>query len=195
MAEPGVRATFFKKAALHEGKSKEAGRQVYVDKDYIEIRVAGMDKSVHIAPVNDSHKARFPDEWERYQKGADVKREGTPVRCWPEMTPSQVASLEALNIFTVEDMATAPEFALQKIGMGAREMQKSARRFLSLAQAAADVGQMDELKSTNESQAAQIKALQDQVAALMKAVTPAATDEPPPPVVQEERPRRRKAAE
>ena len=45
---------------------------------------------------------------------------------------------------------------------------------------------------TGNSQA--VKALQDQVAALMKAVTPAATDAAGPPPAQEERPRRRKAA-
>lgn len=190
MLEDGVYPKFFKKGALHEGKSKEAGRQVYVDRDYVEIRVPGMDKQVHIAPANSTHKARFPLAWAAYEKGAEAPKEGTPLHVWPRMTPSSVSMLEALNIHTVEDMANAPDFALQKIGMGAREWQREALKFLSLAQTSADVGQLDELREQNAALQAKLAALTAQVEAL----APKPKEAEPTPEQQQEPPRRRKQA-
>lgn len=170
MTEPGVHAKFFKKAVLNVGKSKTEGRQFYEDRDYIEIKVAGMDKEVHVAPVNDSHKARFAEEWKRYVEGAELKRQGTPVRQWPQLTPSQVAMLEDHNIFTVEDMAALPDFGLAALGMGARKMQEDARKFLSLAQGAVDLAQLDELRAENVKKQEQIDALHKSLATLTEQV-------------------------
>lgn len=192
MAEQGVRAKFFKHSVLHEGKSKEAGRQIFVDKDYIEIRVAGMDKQIHVAPVNSSHKERFPDEWERYQRGAEEKREGTPVRHWPQITPAQAEALEAINIFTVEDMATAADFALQKYGAGARKLQEDARKFLSLAQSAADVGQMDELREAVAAKDALLVKQGEQIAQLQAQMAELLQSKPAEAVVEEAPPTRRR---
>ena len=167
MAEQGVHAKFFKKAVLHAVKSRESGRAFYEDKDYIEIRVAGMNKEVFVAPVNDSHKARFREEWELYAKGEEQKGSGTPIRCWPQMTPAQVANLESHNIFFVEDMATLSDAGLAQLGPGARKMQEDARKFLSLAQSAADLGQMDELREQLAAKDAQIAKLNEQMAAVL----------------------------
>jgi hypothetical protein len=197
MAEQGVHPRFFKKACIHEGKSKEAGREVCVDKDYIEIRVAGV-KDIHVAPVTDKHKARFPDEWAAYERGSEEPQEGTPVNRWPQLTPSQVETLLALNIRTVENMATAPDFALQKLGMGARKLQDDARKFLSLAQHAADVGQLDELRDAVRAKDAALVAQGEQIAELqtqmadMMAKLAAATETAPIAPVEEAPKRRRK---
>lgn len=170
MAEPGVHAKFFKHPVLHANKSKEAGRQIFVEKDYIHITVAGMDKQDTIRPVIDPDKARFPEEWRRYEAGGEQKREGTPIRQWPQITPHQANALEQCNVWTVEDMATLSDAGLAEVGMGARQLQADARKYLSGAQTAVDHSKYEELIAANETKDAQIAALQKQLADLASQV-------------------------
>lgn len=177
MAEAGVHVRFFKEPMLHAARSKEEGRQVFIDKDHVEIKVAGNDKEVFVGPVNDQIKARFPDEWDRYQKaGENVARQGTPVKEWPQLTPSQVRMLEGLNIYTVEDMATLSDAGVAKIGMGGQKMRADAQRFISLARTAADLEQMDELKAANDLLKQQVAELTAQMAELVKQAKPKKAD-------------------
>jgi hypothetical protein len=191
MAEPGVHVSFELFPVVNGVLSKEAGREVCVDKEYVRIRVAGNDKEEFFGPVNDQIKDRFPSEYESWKKGNDVPLVGTPIQNWPQLTVSQVRNLQSLGVRTVEDMATLSDVGLQKVGMGARKLQDDARKFLSLAQAAADVGQLDELREANANkdlllaqQAESIATLQAQMAELLK---------PKEPEVVEEAPRRRRA--
>lgn len=186
MAEPGVHAKFFKHPVLHANKSKEAGRQIFIEKDYIHITVAGMDKQDTIRPVIDGDKGRFPDEWKRYETGAEQKREGTPICQWPQVTPHQASALELCNVWTIEDMATLSDAGLAEVGMGARQLQADARKYLSSAQTAVDHVRFQELEEANTAKDAQIAAmgkqladLGAQVAALMAAAKPAEPEEAP----------------
>jgi hypothetical protein len=186
MAEPGVHVQFVMHPVVHGVMSKEAGREVCVDKEYVYIRVAGNDKEVIFRPVNDQVKARFPQEYEAWKKGQAEPTTGTPIDRWPQLTPGQAANLKGLNIRTVEDMATLSETGLQEVGMGARKLQEDARKFLSLAQAAADVGQLDELREAVASKDIQLKqqadaiaTLQAQMAELLKPKEEPVAEEPP----------------
>lgn len=187
MAEPGVHVEFEMHPVVHGVLSKEAGREVCVDKEFVRIRVAGNDKEVIFRPVSDQIKARFPQEYEAWKRGQVEPTTGTPIDRWPQLTPGQAANLKSLNIRTVEDMATLSETGLQKVGMGARKLQDDARKFLSLAQNAADVGQLEELReavAAKDLQIAQmgetLATLQAQVAELMKP----RTEEPETPPVR-----------
>lgn len=173
--EPGVHVQFEMLPVLHGIESAAHGREIYVDEPHVRVRVAGMDKDEWVSPVNEQIKARFPEEWEQFQKGMEAPKIGTPLHAWGQMTPARIKNLEGFNVFTVEDIAVLPETAIQKIGMGARKLQEDARKFLSLSQTSADVKKLEELEAANKAkdaqlaeQAAAIAALQAQMADLVK---------------------------
>lgn len=165
--EPGVQVKFFKHPMLHGLKSKEAGRQVFVDVDHVEIVVAGQDKQKFVGPVNEQIEARFPEEHALFLKGKDEVRVGTPIEQWPQLTPSQVLMLKQINIYSVEDVASLSDENVKNVGPGGYKMRDDAAKFLKSAQVAVDASKIDEmfkvmaeLKAANEAQAARIAELE-----------------------------------
>lgn len=117
--------------------SEKEGRPIYEDRSYVEIISPGMAKSIPCEEVTEDHKSRWPREWEAFQKGLDLAATGTPLEQWPQMTPSTVMTLKALNIRTVEELSTINDAAIQNLGTGGREMREKAKRFLALAESSA----------------------------------------------------------
>lgn len=118
-----------------EFKSKQAGRPIFEDREYVRIHIVGDRGSQAYEPVNEEHKARWPKEYAAFRAGIELPPTGTPLATWPHpmMTKSQVAMLATFNIRTVEDMAALDDAKLQKIGMGAREMKTAASTYLQVA--------------------------------------------------------------
>lgn len=166
--EPGVHAEFEMYPVLHGIESKAQGREIYVDKPHVRIKVAGNDKEEYFGPVNEQIRARFPEEWEAFERGGAEVHIGTPIDRWPEITPSQVKMLKALHIYTVEDMASLSDAGLQKVGMGGQKLRAAAQRFLSVAQNNADFEKMQELEAQNAAMKQQLAELQAAVAKLTK---------------------------
>lgn len=194
MPEPGVRVEFEMYPMLNAVKSKDAGRQVFDDKPHVRIQNAGEDKHVFFGPVNDQIKARFPEEWEAFQRGSRIAQTGTPVDQWGQLTPAQIRTLKGLNFYSVEDVATASDAAIQRYGMGGQKLRTDAQRFLSLAQAAADVAQLDELRQANLEKDAELAAMRERMQtmeAMMAKLTKA--EEPAPPEAGEAAPSKRKS--
>jgi hypothetical protein len=71
--------------------------------------------------------------YEAWRAGQEEPEYGTPVRSWPAVSPAQIAACVAAKIRTVEDLATAPEEALARIGNGARALQNKAQKWLESA--------------------------------------------------------------
>lgn len=189
MAEPGVRAYFYKNAVLHGFQSQQEGRPIYIDQDWVTITVAGMDKDIIKRKATPADKERFADEWAAYERGQQQTRSGTPLDLWPRMTPGMVATLKGLNIMSVEDMATLSDLGCQKIGMGGYELRKDAQTYLNSAAQASAAMAAERLQEENDalkSEVADLKALvQKMIDTQARAVVPA---EPEP-----EKARRRKA--
>ena len=186
MAEEGVHAKFYKNAVLHGFKSKEEGRPVYIDQDWIHITVAGMDKDIIERKATEQDKERFAREWELYQKGQEQAKVGTPLEMWPAMTPGRVATLKGLNILTVEDMATLSDTGCQKVGMGAYELRSAAQKYLNAAAQSSAAMAVEKLEEENANLKAEVADLRALVEKMIAAQAPA------DPAV--EKPRRRKVA-
>lgn len=88
---------------------------------------------------------RFLDQYERvydaWKKGQEEPVDGTSIRNWPALSPAQVANYLAINIRTIEDIATANEPTLMRMGMGSRAIQQKAIAYLSTAK---DTGKVAE---------------------------------------------------
>lgn len=159
MAEPGVHPFFFKNQVLQSYESEQQKRPVYIDQDWIRITIAGLDKDIVERKVTNLDKERFPEEWAKYEKGQVQAKSGTPLEMWPRMTPAMVANLKALNIYSVEDMATLSDIGVQKVGMDGYKMRDEAQKYLNAASQTSAVAELEKLQTVVEEQAQQIAAL------------------------------------
>jgi hypothetical protein len=126
----------FKTEAVHlPYRSKEAGRPIYEDREFVEILIPGDRRSMAVEPVNDEHKARWPKEYEAFRAGKETPLTGTPLADWPNssLTRARVEELAYFNIRTVEHLAQVNDTQLGNLGMGARALREAARKFLEVS--------------------------------------------------------------
>ena len=118
-----------------EHASKQAGRPLFEDREFVTILIPGMRGTSANEPVNDEHKQRWPREYAAFLAGKEAPLDGTPLSEWAHstMTKSRVQELAYFNIRTVEHMAAVGDGALQNLGMGAFELRATARAFLDAA--------------------------------------------------------------
>ena len=188
MAQPnengGLTAVFYKKALPNNFKTEEEGRPIFDEVDMIKIYIAGDSNNVIDTLVREDHKQRFPHQWQNYmnQHGSDPKLTGTPLDQWPLITKAQAEELKALKFFTVENIASASDSQLQRLGMMAgmspHAFRDRAVNFLRVAKDEADVSKNEEMIAKLEAENAKIKAetdakiaqMQEQMASILAAV-------------------------
>lgn len=155
---------FYRKPVLHPGLSREAGRAIYKETDYIKIMVPGDKLSVIDRPIDEIDRRRFAAKYEKWLAGAGNVVEGTPLSSLPKMTPSKVEEYKFFNVHTVEQLAEAPDNVGQKF-FGFQEDKRAAKAFLEIAKGNAPIEKMnEELKSRD----AKIEELQAQIEAITK---------------------------
>ena len=140
--------------------SEKEGRPIFEDRDYIVITQAG-GKTEFVAEVTDKHKRDYPREWAAYQSGLKEAVVGTPVEQWPVLSKAQIAMLKALSIRSVEQLAGCDDNAIERVGMGGRDLRSKAQAWLKAAKDAAFVtalqAENDRLKSDVEDLRRQMK--------------------------------------
>jgi hypothetical protein len=146
-------------------KSREAGRPVFEARTVLFVRHPGeRDETTVLA--NERHQYEFPRQWAAFEAGKRADPDGTPLAILFPGDPHIVTSLRALHIFTVEMLAECGEEGLRRIGMGAREYQQRAQRFMEAAAKTAPLHQMDaKLRERDD----EIALLKEQVAMLAAA--------------------------
>lgn len=83
---------------------------------------------------NDKFFPHYSALYKAWKEGEAEPEFGTSLKSWPAITPAQVAACFNANIKTIEDLATAPAQALQRIGMGSAALQQKAAAWLQSAQ-------------------------------------------------------------
>lgn len=151
--------------------------------DFVRIMVPGDKTNIIETPVREHHKQRFTRQWLYYQmqnnsSGAESLG-GVPLADWHHADPAglhevTLGELQILKFSTVEQVATATDAQLQKIGMGASGLRERARAWLKLHNRVTAKEEAAEAKSEIE----ELKAL---VAQLMaeRGATPAETTDVP----------------
>jgi hypothetical protein len=129
--ERGVLAEFFMDKVLLGFKSKEVGREVYEDREFISIRIRGQDKSNVVCEVTEQHKRRFPRAYAAFKANVTQARVGTPIERLAAVSPTQIYMFKQHNITTVEDLSEVADQYLQNLGPGARDLQRQAKEFLT----------------------------------------------------------------
>jgi hypothetical protein len=144
-----------------EHESITAGRPIYKDEETIQIMAPG-SRDVTSGLVTEEYKRRFPKQYARFKAGHDQLQTGTPLSALVWMTPAQIAELNAVNCFTVEQLANMPDNLSQKF-MGAQALKQRAQKYLDIAK---DQAPMLMLQAELEKRDEQLAQLQKQMEVL-----------------------------
>lgn len=167
-----------REASLKDGQARF--KTVYV----IRVRQAGskdgIEKNAEEWLEHVERIKQFPDEWivkframfEAFKKGQEPTPFGTSVKLWPAVSKAQAQTLVAAGVLTVEDLATANEATLMRIGIGARNLQNQARAWRDTAQATGVVAnELDALRvkdAQKDDTIADLRARIDELAAELR---------------------------
>lgn len=152
---------FEMKPVLHQQKSAEAGRPVYVEKEYVEIRVPGDKINIVHKPVTDFIRAKFRQRYQAWKAGKQDQVVGTPLKAWPPISASQVEELAYFKVTTVDQLAAVTDETASRMGP-ILELRQKARDFLEAAKGGAPLTKLREELSTRD---AEISALREQLKA------------------------------
>jgi len=159
---------FYVRAVQNTFKTAQEGRPIFDESEFVRIIIPGDTKTIIDTKVTAEHKFRFPDKYERFQKGLAQAQSGTPLEVWPQMTVGQVAELKATGITTVEQLAELSDSNAQKF-MGSFQLRQKAQAFL---EAAAGDAANSKMAAELEKRDVEIAALKEQMAQILKVKTP-----------------------
>ena len=189
-------------------KTKEAGRPIFVEVVFIEIRVPGDMREIRCRPARLSGGAwnpdpfqesgdvnkipddiRFARQWEQFQKKATQVVSGTPLDAIPFLTKTQVAEFKAANCETAEQVRDMSDVNAQRF-MGMHGLRRKIGVYLDAAAGGAPAQKLaDELQERDDKIALQegvlaeqgkkIEAMMAQMAALTAAQSAPHAPSPP----------------
>jgi hypothetical protein len=165
---------FFRGTEVHGIQSQEQGRPIMVGIDMVEIRQPGERDAYH-GIATETHKMRFPRQWEAYQNGQEHVPDGTPLAVLFPANPETVANLRHLKIYTLEQLAGLQEAAIARIGLGGRDLVVKAQKFMSAATGFQAANQMNKEVTDLKDENALLK---ERLAALERLVAAAGDDQP-----------------
>jgi len=113
--DKSVYVKFYVRPKLDEAASDEAGRPIYKDVDYVEIRVPGNQTNIIQRPVTDMDKKRFAPAYREFKSGETEQNIGTPLVEAPWITRSQVEELSYLRIRSLEQLANVNDDVCTRI--------------------------------------------------------------------------------
>jgi hypothetical protein len=154
-------AEFFTQPVHLEAKSRDEGRPIYEDREFVRIIIPGNRGSVVVQPVGDEHRQRHAVQYEAFKKGLAAISEGTPLGDWPPISRSMALEFAHFNVLTVEHLAGLNDVQLQHMPMGTRELVKAAKVFLEVA--AHGTGPLIQLSEKNTRLEAQVEQQQGQM--------------------------------
>lgn len=155
----------------NKSASNQAGRPIFREVEWVKIYIPGDKTTVVSKKVTDEHRERWPEQYQAFKRGQDQPIIGTPLEQWPIVTRAQVMEFKALQIHTVENLASLSDDAISRIGMGTRDLVERAKAFLVAAEEGARDSQIAaKLEAANQkidAMAAQI----DELATRLEEVT------------------------
>ncbi len=129
----GMVVLFYYRPTLDAIQSKESGRPIYKDIEYVKYHPPTERLNINDRPATDEHRRRWPLQYQQFQQNKAQVNEGTPVdQLYPEH-PSIAAQCRASSVFTVEQLASLEGTQIDALGMGAQRWVNYARKYLEMA--------------------------------------------------------------
>ncbi len=122
--------------------------------------LADLEKQVREERIPSAWRDQYRAAYESWKRGEEIPLNGTPIKGWQVLSPSQQQNIISARVYTVEDLAQANGEAMSRIGMGAVELKQKAEKWLQTA------GGTGKLVEENAALRAEMKTLQQQVANL-----------------------------
>jgi hypothetical protein len=174
---------FYVKALANEFKTALEGRPVFDDVVMVRIIPPGDGLNIIDTPAREDHKRRFPRHWEFFERmhGKDNLQSGTPLEQWPQLGPSQVAQLKAMQFHSVEQIAGASDEQITRMGMAGGmspfALRDKAIRYLQVAKDSSTVDHAKEeaealrkqMADSEARHAEELRQMREQIAALAAA--------------------------
>lgn len=93
---------------------------------------AGLDESGNRKVKRSGHYAKYQKQVEAY-KGAtgEYLEDGTPIEQWAQVDRGQAQTLRQNGIRTIEALASVPDSALDRLGLGGRMLRDKAKSYLT----------------------------------------------------------------
>lgn len=107
--DKSVYVKFYVRPVADEAASTEAGRPIYKDREYIEIRTPGNQNNIVQRPVSEMDRQRFQGAYRAFKAGDTEQMVGTPLSEVPWVTRSQVEELAHMRIRTLEHLSTVSD--------------------------------------------------------------------------------------
>lgn len=163
----GVYIRFHKEPVRSKAKSEAAGRPIFDEVEYIEIRTPGDKTNIVDRPVTEADRRQYAAQYRAWKAGDDEQLSGTPLAQWPSVTRAQVEELRYFGVRTVEQLAAMSDGNLQNVGP-IRALRQQAIDFLEAARGNAPLTTLraELAKRDNE-----LDALRKQVEALTSAAS------------------------
>ena len=138
----GITPLFFVELLPDDAASEAAGAPRRRETEMVRLLIAGDMLSSPVHPVNDAYRERFAAAYAKFKAGqTTVHVEGTPLRDWPALSRLQIAELEDLKIFSVEQLAGVADQNINRIQEG-RILRAKADAFLQLSKDGAHVNKL-----------------------------------------------------
>jgi hypothetical protein len=165
----GITPYFFLEPIENPRRTAEEGRPIFEDQERVRLFVAGDLYNQVVHPVDHAMRERFPEAYRAFKEKGEMHIDGTPLRQWALLKPSEIAEFHALKIYNVEGLAQIPDSSLQR-AHGLSEWREKARAWLATAKDSAAAvkyaeenvrlnNEIVELKRQQAEQGAQIAAL------------------------------------
>lgn len=157
--------------------SVEAGKKVYIDRDWVVISPPGGKDVVEnhasqwLTNIRDrAQVGQYDPEWVDifskmyglYKEGKELPEEGTPLRmCTTLFTPAEIQNCLGANVRSLEMLADANEEALGRIGMGARSLKNRAQESIKIGEGKEGAMKVDALMIENKELREKVESLSD----------------------------------
>jgi len=159
---------FSRKPRLHPAKSRDAGRAIYEERDFVRIYVPGDKTTICEEPMHEINMFRFKARYEKWKAGQTEAVSGTPLSALPGMSPAKVEEYKFFKVVTIEQLAEANDQMGQKF-MSFQGDKQRAKAFIEATKGNAPIEHMNvELQKRD----AEIENLKSMVEALQAQAKP-----------------------
>lgn len=149
----GVLVEIYEKAVKDEQASEKSDVPIYKTIPYIKKKIPN-SRDVYDQPMKASDRTKYPELLRQFEAGEEAPLEGTPIDQWPALDVSQVETLKAASILTVQSLAALPESGMHRLPAGYTKLKQKAEKWLNQGQ------EVQELREQNAKLLKRIEALE-----------------------------------
>jgi hypothetical protein len=161
---------FYTRPVLDKEATLKEGRPVHKDGVYVRITLPGDRTLERDQPIYESDKQRYPRQYAAFLANTSQESvHGTMLSAWGHLSTALVEDYRFMKVLTVEQLASVPDSAIHKFGLGARDHRQAAQDYIEAAKSRAPMlrlqKELEEERAQRLALAAQMQQLFAQMAA------------------------------